>query len=320
MHSSVRVMVKILVLMLVLLLNLSLHAQSPIDTTQVLTIGSIKQFIQIKGKDRSKPLLLFLHGGPGNSVISYADRFTYKLQEYFTVVQWDQRASGKTKELNRSPTTMTVSQFERDTHDVVNTLLAQFKQPKLYLVGHSWGTYLGFYMAKNHPDLLYAYIPICPMVNQLESERISLAMLLENARQSGNKMETKELNSVKVPFENGEQLYYHRKWLLNTYGSKTKLSKSYVESWAMSWLKLFNEASKENLIESAPTLRCPVYFFVGRKDYQTNSNLTALYFTALTAPQKDLYWFERSGHSLPSSEPSLMQNILIEKVLPATYQ
>lgn len=303
----------------VLFFSITAHAQYSIDTTQVLQIGGIKQFISIKGKDRTKPLLLFLHGGPGNSVISYAEKFTYKLQSYFTVVQWDQRESGKTKELNPSQGPLKVSQFENDTHEIVNVLLHQFGQQKLYLVGHSWGTYLGFYMAKNHPKLLYAYIPICPMVDQLESETISLKMMLDNAKQSGDKTEIKELSTVKVPFENGEQLYYHRKWLLNTYGSKTKISKSYVESWADTWLKVFNEASKENLSETAPTLRCPVYFFIGRKDYQTNSNLTELYYRKLQAPKKGLYWFERSGHSLPSSEPLLMQNILIEKILPETF-
>jgi pimeloyl-ACP methyl ester carboxylesterase len=144
-------------------------------------------------------------------------------------------------------------------------------------------------------------------------------MMVDNSKQSGDRQEIKELSAVKVPFENGEQLYFHRKWLLNTYGSKTKLSKSYVESWAGTWLKVFNEASKENMIESATLLQCPVYFFIGRKDYQTNSNLTASYYQELEAPKKGLYWFERSGHSLPSSEPLLMQNILIDKILPATF-
>jgi pimeloyl-ACP methyl ester carboxylesterase len=303
----------------ILVFTITSHAQHSIDTTLVLAIGGIKQFISIKGKDRSKPLLLFLHGGPGNSVISYAEKFTYKLQTNFTVVQWDQRESGKTKELNTIEESLKVSQFENDTYELVKALLNQFGQPKLYLLGHSWGTYLGFYMAKNHPELLYAYVPICPMVNQLESERVSLKMMLDNAKQSGNKQETKELSTVKIPFENGEQLYYHRKWLLNTYGAKTKLSKNYVESWADTWLKVFNEASKENLIETTPVLQCPVYFFIGRKDYQTNANLTELYYKKLSAPKKGLYWFERSGHSLPSSEPLLLQNIIIEKILPATY-
>ena len=154
-------------------------SQIPIDSSGVISIGGIKQFVSIKGNDNRNPLLLFLHGGPGNSVIHYAEKFTHKLQEHFIVIQWDQRNAGKTLSLNNSPQPLTVGLFENDTHQLIDTLLKRFHQPKLYLVGHSWGTFLGFYIARNYPDLLYAYIPICPMINQLESERVILESMKE---------------------------------------------------------------------------------------------------------------------------------------------
>jgi len=286
-------------------------SQTSIDSTGILTVGGIKQFVSIKGKDNRNPLLLFLHGGPGNSVIHYAEKFTHKLQEHFIVVQWDQRNVGKTLSLNKSPEPLTIALFERDTHQIIDSLLKRFHQPKLYLVGHSWGTFLGFYMAKNYPELLYAYIPICPMINQQESERITLAAMKDKASQAQNDGALRELSLVKIPFEDGEQLYFHRKWVLDYMGSKAKITKTQVQEWALMWLPLFNEASKDNLFESAPALRCPVYFFVGRKDVQTNSGITEKYYNILDAPKKQLYWFERSGHSLPSTEPDLLQEIII---------
>ena len=286
-------------------------SQTSIDSTGILTVGGIKQFVSIKGKDNRNPLLLFLHGGPGNSVIHYAEKFTHKLQEHFIVVQWDQRNVGKTLSLNKSPEPLTIALFERDTHQIIDSLLKRFHQPKLYLVGHSWGTFLGFYIAKNYPELLYAYIPICPMINQQESERITLAAMKEKASQAQNDGALRELSLVKIPFEDGEQLYFHRKWVLDYMGSKAKITKTQVQEWALMWLPLFNEASKDNLFESAPALRCPVYFFVGRKDVQTNSGITEKYYNILDAPKKQLYWFERSGHSLPSTEPDLLQEIII---------
>ena len=286
-------------------------SQTSIDSTGILTVGGIKQFVSIKGKDNRNPLLLFLHGGPGNSVIHYAEKFTHKLQEHFIVVQWDQRNVGKTLSLNKSPEPLTIALFERDTHQIIDSLLKRFHQPKLYLVGHSWGTFLGFYMAKNYPELLYAYIPICPMINQQESERITLAAMKDKASQAQNDGALRELSLVKIPFEDGEQLYFHRKWVLDYMGSKAKITKTQVQAWALMWLPLFNEASKDNLFESAPALRCPVYFFVGRKDVQTNSGITEKYYNILDAPKKQLYWFERSGHSLPSTEPDLLQEIII---------
>jgi pimeloyl-ACP methyl ester carboxylesterase len=295
-----------------------LNAQVGIDRDEIITIGGIKQFIHIEGKDNTKPLLLFLHGGPGGSVMSYADKFTKKLQDHFIVVQWDQRETGRTKQLNVSPLPLTVSLFQNDIHELIDSLLKKFNQSKLYLVGYSWGTYLGFQMAKMYPELLHAYIAVSPMIHQAESERIILDRMKEKARLSGNKKGMEELQTIKVPFENGEQLYYHRKWLFEYVGSSTRASRNYVLGWATTWLTLFNEASRENLFEDLPQIGCPVYFCAGRKDFQTNFTLTEAYYKKLMAPKKDLFWFEKSAHLIPSTEPEFLQQVIIEKVLPET--
>jgi len=213
---------------------------------------------------------------------------------------------------------LSLSVFQSDTHELIDSLLKRFKRQKLYLAGHSWGTALGFDIARKYPELLYAYIAIGPMINQLESERIVLTLMKEKALKTGNQKQMEELATVNIPFQTGEQLFYHRKWLFDFSGSRKKLSRSYVENWASTWLQVYNEASKENLIESLPVIACPVYFFAGRKDYQTNSTITEDYYSRMSAPKKDLFWFENSGHSIPSSEPDRMQKIIIEKILPET--
>lgn len=292
-------------------LSHQLMAQKGVDSIAVLQIGGIQQVITLKCRDSTKPLLLFLHGGPGNSVMHYAEKFTRRLQEHFIVVQWDQREVGKTLALNKSPRPLTVRHFEEDTHALIDTLLKRFNRPKLYLAGHSWGTHLGFYIAINNPELLYAYLAICPMVNQLESEKIILRLMKEEAMRTRNQIATKELSAVKIPFENGEQLYFHRKWLIEYMGSKAKIAKKTVEEWSSTWLPIFVEASKQNLFEVAPEVKCPVYFFVGGNDFQTNSSITENYYKKLKAPKKELFWFERSGHSLPTTEPEKLQRIIM---------
>ncbi|MGC1241050.1 MAG: alpha/beta hydrolase [Chryseosolibacter sp.] len=294
-------------------------AQHPIDREETVLIGGIRQYITIQGKDSSLPLLLFLHGGPGGSVMNYAGNFTDKLQKHFVVIQWDQRETGRTRQLNASTVPLTYAVFQQDTHALIQMLLKRFHREKLYLAGHSWGTALGFHIARDYPALLYAYMPIGPMINQRESERIALGIMKEKALKTGNQTEMEELATVRIPFETGKQLYYHRKWLLDFAGSKRNLSQRYVEDWSATWLKVFNEASGDNLIESLPAIGCPVYFFVGRKDYQTNSKITETYYTALQAPKKALFWFELSGHSIPSSEPDRLQDLIIEKILPQTF-
>lgn len=308
------------VLLLFLLFSSALVGlgQSPIDSEETVTIGGIKQYITITGNDRSLPLLLFLHGGPGGSVMGYADRFTDKLRKHFVVIQWDQRDTGRTLALNGSPVPLSLSLFQNDTRELIDTLLRRFGREKLYLAGHSWGTALGFDIARRYPRQLYAFIAIGPMVNQLESERMALLMMRQNASSTGNGVEKQELARVRIPFENGEQLFYHRKWLLNLSGSKRTLSEKSVVEWADRWLEVFNEASKDNLFKSLPVIACPVYFFLGRSDYQTNSAIADAYYRQVVAPKKALCWFH-CAHSIPFSSPERMQQLLIEKVLPETF-
>jgi pimeloyl-ACP methyl ester carboxylesterase len=309
---------KISSLFFVFLFLCTVALAQPIDTAEVISVGGIKQYITIKAKDRSKPVLLFLHGGPGGSVMAYAHKFSARLEENFVVVHWDQRETGKTLELNPSPVPLTLALFEHDTHELMMALLKKFHQPKLYLAGHSWGTVLCFSMARYYPELLHACIAISPVINQLESERIILGMMKEKAIKEKNDTAIQELSKVSIPFQNGGQLYFHRKWLMHFNGIQnvdSKFPKSYALSWADRWLAVWNEASAINLNESAPVLNCPVYLLSGRKDYQTNFNITEQYYSKLKAPRKELFWFENTAHSVPASQPQLLQDIIIQKIL-----
>lgn len=291
-------------------------AHLQIDAEEVIEVGGIRHAITIQAKDTTNPIFLFLHGGPGGSVMNYAERFTGELSDDFIVVHWDQRETGKTLALNASPTALTLDLFQRDTYEMVRALLHRFNDQKLYLAGHSWGTALGFYMARSHPELLHAYVCIGPMIHQLESERMSLAMLNAWAAKRSDEVALRELSEVRIPFENGTQLYYHRKWLQKFSGSRARLPKSYVEQWAQTWLRIFNEASAENLFESLPEISCPIYFVAGRKDYQTNSSLASEYYAKLRAPRKEFVWFD-TGHSIPSVAGKRLQEVIAKLVLDA---
>ena len=282
-----------------------------IHSSEVVAIGGIKQWVSIKGDNSADPVLLFLHGGPGNSAMSYADRFTGELQKHFVVVQWDQRESGMTAQLNGSNQPLSVDLMERDAVEMINYLRSRFSQSKIYLMGHSWGGFLGLTVAAHHPELLEAFLAVSPMVYQLESERVSLQWL--RAKEDHNRQAVAELSTVIIPFQNSDQLYYHRSWLAREMGTKPA-SKAYVEVWAKKWLSVFNEASQINFFATAPEINCPIYFFVGGKDYQTYFKLTEDYFHALKADKKQLFWFADSGHNLILTEPKRFQEIVIREI------
>lgn len=284
----------------------------PIHKTLAISIGGINQWIKMDSEDDTYPILLFLHGGPGNSVTSYASKFTDQLQQHFILVLWDQRETGETKKLNTSPLSLNVTLFESDAVEVIHYLRERFHQDKIYLAGHSWGGFLALQVASHHAHLLAACLAAAPMVNQLESERLALQEMKEVAAQEKNTIALQQLTTVQIPFKNGKQLYFHRKWLSELIDrQKAPFSQAYVENWAITWLSLFNEASFINFSVTAPDIKCPIYFLVGVNDYQTCSNLTKNYFEKLKAPKKELFWFSQSAHLLNLTESKKFQEIII---------
>ncbi len=305
-------MLRLSLLFLSLLMSWTSAPASVINISEAVEIGGLKHWITIKGSSKDNPVMLFLHGGPGNSVMSYANKFTGDLQNHFLIVQWDQRGSGETALLNPGNQTLSVDLMVSDAAELINHLCKRFGQNKIYLMGHSWGGFLGLMLAAKHPHLLKRYFAISPMVNQLESERLSLQWMIRKATQEKNTHALNELALINIPFQGGEQLYYHRSWLAKLAGNKFP-TREFVEKWADVWLSLFNEASQVNFFEVAPEMKCPIYFMIGTKDYQTYFELAELYYNSLAAERKKLFWFEGSGHSPHTKDPKKFQEIVIRE-------
>jgi len=309
---------KILGLFVIVLLSNNLFAQSQ-PAYDTVSVGNIKHVISYAG-NKELPLILFLHGGPGSSRMKQAPAFSNLLQKHFLVVQWDQRDAGRTLALNKSSVPITVKLMEDDTYEVIKLLLKKFNHKKLYLVGESWGTVLGFRMAEKHPELLNAYIAFSPVVNQTKSEQIVLDKLKIDAKEKGNIPAQKELSTVKIPFENYKQIYYSRKWMFSYDGhpfadKDTVALKEYMEDWSKTWMPTWNEAIRQNLSTQLPKINCPVYFFLGVKDLQTNFNIAKDYFKLLKAPKKNMFVFENAGHSVLTEEAEQVQKIIIKEIL-----
>lgn len=284
-----------------------------IDTMLTPDIGGINQAVEIKTDDTNKPILLFLSGGPGSSMIKGADRFTTILKTRFTLVQWDQRDAGKTLALNPSPTQPSVAQMENDTLEVIRFLTKELKQEKIYLLGSSWGNVLGFSIVRNHPELLHAYFASNPVVSQLASEQELLATLKIHFKD--NPVASKELAGVKSPFKTDEDLFYLRKWLFHKDGKAFATSDAFKTGfleWSKAWSPVWNEVMTIDLPKTLKTVDCPVYFFVGKNDIQTSTNITTEYFKQLQAPKKALFLFENSGHQIHQEEAEKFQNTIVK--------
>lgn len=287
-------------------------AAAPTDTLLTPEIGGIKQVMRIQTHDIRRPVLLFLSGGPGSSMMNGTDRFTSRLIQKFTIVHWDQRDAGKTLTLNRSPERPTLAQMADDTIEVVKYLTRSLKQEKIYLLGSSWGNVLGFHVLKTHPQLLHAYFAVNPVVSQLASEEELLRAL--TVHYEGNALARGELARVKLPFESEQDLFYLRKWLFYKEGNLQATGKEFEAGfleWAGAWLPVWNEVMRIDLRKTLTTAACPVFFLVGKNDLQTSASIAVDYFQQLEAPRKELVLFEHSSHQIHREETDKFEATII---------
>jgi len=324
-----RFQMKITSIFIILLLAAQLASSQTepfgIDTTEIISIGGIKQVLRIKGKDLTKPVLLYLPGAGGNnySLIANADKLTSKLQEHFVVVLWDQRDYGKTYQLNQSPQPLTVRLLANDTKEVVGHLLRQFNRKKLYIAAHSMGCVMALSVAQHYPGLFNAIVLMSPPVDGIASQRIGLEMLRAHFKKIHNERAVKELAAIKLPARDFESLFIKYVWQTEYDGEHISDTlraqlKPMMKQWmTTSAASSSNEVFEMNFFKQFPVLACPVYFFVGRKDYTTNAAISEKYEQKIRAPKKGLFWFEKSAHNIPDTEPELMQDIIIGRVLPA---
>lgn len=318
-------------------------ADDGIERLEKVRIGGIDQWVSIRGNDRRNPVLLMLHGGPGWVALPTSWYFQRGWEEYFTVVQWDQRGAGKTYVANDPATvapTMTRARMIADSEEMVAWLRKEFGKDRIFVLGQSWGSYLGLELAQRRPEWLHAYIGIGQLTNAPESERRGWAWTLQQAREDGNAEAVAELEAL-APYAQGsapvplENLFKQRKWL-NHYGGMVhnrrggdaeaaaiKLSPEYTDQDVAGIWK-GNDFSMQHLLGEVLTLdmsalrelKVPLFLFEGRHDHNVSSEVAAQWFETVKAPSKQLVWFEQSAHEVMIEEPGKTLLTLVQQVRP----
>ena len=307
----------------------------------LLPVNGTKQWISIEGRDRRNPILLVLHGGPGSPVSPIAWTFQSPWEDYFTVVEWAQRGTGKTYEANTEAQMapgMTIVGMAHDAARVVQYLRKRFHKKKIFILGLSWGTVLGVRLAQRHPNWFYAYIGAGQVVNERRGERIAYEFALHAAEARRNAKAIHELRAI-APYP-GKRLTIARvsvldKWEMR-YGALFYGRKNfhwYDRSWELSpWyrpseieaLAKGSEFSLERLLgpllrvnfDHVTRFRCPVIEYVGAHDYTTPARLTIAWFKRLHAPSKRLVIFADSAHMIMQEQPGRFLVHLVEDALP----
>jgi pimeloyl-ACP methyl ester carboxylesterase len=306
-------------------------------------INGVEQGMFIKSKNIHNPVLLFLHGGPGMPEYWLTQRYPTGLEDHFTVVWWEQRGASLSYHPGIPPETMTAEQFIADTLEVTRYLLNRFDQEKIYLMGHSWGSYIGIQAAVQAPGLYYAYIGMGQITYQLQSEQLAYEYALTQYRNSGNLRMTRKLEAapptmtVPLPaaYDALRDAYMHSLGIGTIRKMTSVVSGIFLPSWQFReytltekvnlWrgkvysrsrdFSLWDTMQATDLTLQVTELVIPVYFFHGKYDYTCAYPLARTYLEELKAPLKGFYTFENSAHSPIFEEPEKALKILLEDVL-----
>jgi len=312
-----------------------------IDKQVPVPINGTRQWITVRGRDMRNPILLFIHGGPAAPEMPTSWTFQNPWEDYFTVVQWDQRGAGKTYNTNdpaKIGRTLNLPQMVSDVEAMVQYLRATYHKPKIIALGHSWGSLLGIILAHKHPEWLYAYVGMGQMIDSVASERESYETLLQIAAARHNEQALKELRSIAPypgPALDLNKVNIQRKWGVKLgglswgrdnyayYYRAAELSPDYSDAdvdtvdkgSALSLPRLIGALG--NFDYSRVTdFHCPIIIFNGRHDETVSSDVTARWFARVHAPFKKLVWFEHSAHMMQIEEPGRVLVHLVEDVRP----
>lgn len=307
-------------------------------------IHGVRQGMFIKSADLAQPVLLYVHGGMPDYFLTKP--YPTRLEQTFTVVWWEQRGSGISYDREIPPETMTVEQLIRDVLAVTDHLRRRFQVPKIYLMGHSGGTFIGIQAAARSPERYHAYIGVAQMSHQRESERLAYEYMLQQFRARGDRSMVAKLEAAPVtPSGELPRAYLairdpamHRLGVGTMREMRSLLtglvlpSLAFPEYTLREKLSLWFSKSRSgvsivwrdmlatDLRQSVTNLDLPVYFLHGRHDYTVNYALAKRYLDVIDAPVKGFYSFDASAHSPMFEQPERVNRILREDVLTAKVQ
>jgi pimeloyl-ACP methyl ester carboxylesterase len=298
-------------------------------------LGGMEQWVLIRGENVANPPLVLLYGGPGLSETYFFRRFNAPLEKAFTVIYWDQRGSGKSRDLALSASSLTVERFLADLDGLVETVCGRLGAEKAVLFGHSWGSALGVLYAARSPHKVAAYVGSGQIGDWRAAEAASYAFALELAERSGHRRARDALTRIGPPPYSADAVWTERSWASRLDGQLSAKSlwafvRAHLSTPELSVLDLFRlmptfrstfaamwpEVSQVNLFEAAPSLEMPVFFFLGRRDPWVPPETSVAYLDALRAPAKTLLWFEDSGHEPFVDEPEKFNASMVDLVRP----
>lgn len=298
-------------------------------------LGGVTQWVHSTGTDPRKPVLLFLHGGPGTPETAWLAHCNRVLRDDFVVVCWEQRGAGKSYPAGQArPEAMTGAQLLADTLALTRLLQARFDRERILLLGHSWGTVLALRAAARCPQAYLGVVSVAQVSHALREETVMHAWALDQARARGQRRARRQLEALGSPVEHGLSLGGTRvrlRWV-NRFGGGMAhrpgtrrrlmgvLARSgvytpwdkvrYLRAEAFTLAHLYDELARVDLFAEVREIEVPVWFVHGRHDQQVPLAVARDYAAALSAPEVRLVVFDRSAHSPLFEQPARFHRLM----------
>lgn len=312
-----------------------------VDEQGFVKIGGIEQWLTIKGANCANPVLLFIHGGPGNPMTPYADALYGAWAKDFTLVQWDQRGAGRTfgRNPDLSEARLTLAQMTSDGVEVAQYAAKHLGQEKVIAFGGSWGSALAVHMLLVRPVLFSAYVGTSQMVSEPENAQASVAKLLVRARADKDTQTVATIEALGAPPWTNPRNFGILRRATRTY--ERKVTTPAPETWwipapdyATPAAQADYEAGEEysylqfvglkgdgmlsqlDLPALGTRFAMPIFLVQGEEDLVTTPELAKAYFDTITAPEKAFVLLPRTGHDPNAAMTAAQYDLLKTRVLP----
>ena len=310
-----------------------------IDVLEPVQLGGITQWIRTRGTDRANPVLLLMQQGPGLPIINETRAWEQRLglEKYFTVIYWDQRGTG----LSALPLVRGQGRFEitpdlmvADTVVLLELLRDRYGR-KTFIAGFSFGATYAVQAAAARPDLVAGIVATGMDIDVPRAEQHMYDWALAQARQRGNQRATTQLEKIgPPPHLDAKQFTTRARWITNfgsvtvgaTWNSQARTlaasllrSPDYTPAAALRTIRGFTSSqaallpllASTDLVTTLPVLEVPIILAQGRLDQVAPGAATQRFYDTLTAPSKQLIWFDHSAHTPQYDEPAKFRDVLL---------
>lgn len=310
----------------------------PVAFSGYVPIGGIDQWVTIRGDRCDQPIVLVVHGGPGNPLTPFADALFGDLEAEFVVVQWDQRGAGRT--FGRNPhlaeAPLTLAQMTSDGVEVATRVAAALKQPKVILLGGSWGSALAVHMAKAKPAAFHAYVGAGQLVQELDNDIDTVARLRALAEPSGDTTTLAMLDALGAPPWTNPRAFGQLRRATRVYEAKASTPApahwwqpsaeyatpadaaateageeySYIQFVGMTGGGMLSQIDLWKLGTDFPL---PITLIQGEHDLVTTKDVARRWFDSLQAPEKSFVLLAHTGHD-PNEEMMAAEGAALRRI------